>query len=308
MQTPRDPKVPTVLIVHGEEWAARSLESVIVQAGLNVIHAASGADALRVAAEHQPDAVLLHSQLPDVGGVELCRELRAATICRSSVPIILTSSEGVGRTQMRHALAAGAWDLYGLPVDSEIFLQKLRIFMQANAVADSAHATSLVDARTGFYNARGFARRAAEVTAEARRRKAPVTCVIVEAHDRATPSFDIPTATERLAVALRHTGRTSDPISMLSDGSFALLAVSHSRDWAQRLFRRLQNDLAGSAPGEGPRVRVRAGVSTRHIAGTVDADVEELVREARVALSRLQRQERYGALATYDAETDAAMN
>src|ERR1035441_10145797 len=66
-----------VLVVDDEPSLAELLASVLRYEGWNVQTAGSGADAVRTAREFRPDAVVLDIMLPDLGGIEVMRRLRA---------------------------------------------------------------------------------------------------------------------------------------------------------------------------------------------------------------------------------------
>jgi two-component system KDP operon response regulator KdpE len=79
-----------VLVVDDEPQILRALQTSLRGAGYEVETAATGEQALTLAAVRPPDAVILDLVLPDVAGTEVCRELRAWT----SVPIIVLSAVG----------------------------------------------------------------------------------------------------------------------------------------------------------------------------------------------------------------------
>jgi len=66
-----------ILIVDDNVDTARLLELLLASKGHQARCAADGAEALQVAAEQQPDLVLLDLSLPDVEGFELAVRLRA---------------------------------------------------------------------------------------------------------------------------------------------------------------------------------------------------------------------------------------
>jgi DNA-binding response OmpR family regulator len=76
-----------VLIVEDEDAIAEPLAEGLRREGFEVARAATGADAL---AAPQADVVLLDLRLPDLDGLDVCRELRA----RSAVPIIVVTARG----------------------------------------------------------------------------------------------------------------------------------------------------------------------------------------------------------------------
>ena len=76
-----------VLLVEDDDSIAVPLAEGLRREGFEVVRAATGAEAL---AAEEPDIVLLDLRLPDMDGLEVCRELRA----RSTVPIIVVSARG----------------------------------------------------------------------------------------------------------------------------------------------------------------------------------------------------------------------
>lgn len=76
-----------VLIVEDEDAIAEPLAEGLRREGFDVARAASGAEALAAA---PVDVVLLDLRLPDVDGLDVCRELRT----RSTVPIIVVTARG----------------------------------------------------------------------------------------------------------------------------------------------------------------------------------------------------------------------
>ncbi len=76
-----------VLLVEDDDAIAAPLEEGLEREGLEVERVATGQGAL---AAGEPDLVLLDLGLPDMDGLEVCRQLRA----RSSVPVIVLTARG----------------------------------------------------------------------------------------------------------------------------------------------------------------------------------------------------------------------
>ena len=73
----------TILIVDDDAASRSELARILMRAGLEVQEAGNGEDGMKAAAE-RPAAVILEVSLPDIDGLELCRELRDrhGTTCR----------------------------------------------------------------------------------------------------------------------------------------------------------------------------------------------------------------------------------
>lgn len=82
---------PFVLIVGDDEDGREGLAEAMRSAGLRVLAVGLGREGLRFARELMPDLVLLDHRLPDMGGEDLCRELRARD-ATSTIPIVLVSA------------------------------------------------------------------------------------------------------------------------------------------------------------------------------------------------------------------------
>lgn len=73
-----DGESPRVLVVDDEQSLAEVLGSVLRREGWTARTANTGLDAVRVAREFAPDAVVLDVMLPDLDGLEVLRRIRAA--------------------------------------------------------------------------------------------------------------------------------------------------------------------------------------------------------------------------------------
>lgn len=66
----------TILVIDDERDLADLVRRALEQEGFDVILAADGASGLRIAREHRPDLVVLDLGMPDIDGLEVCRQLR----------------------------------------------------------------------------------------------------------------------------------------------------------------------------------------------------------------------------------------
>jgi two-component system cell cycle response regulator DivK len=85
------PLEPVVLIVDDNEKNLKLTRDVLRAAGFHTLDAASGAEAIALAAEHLPDLVLLDLRLPDMAGTEVARELRDRTGTQG-IPVVALSA------------------------------------------------------------------------------------------------------------------------------------------------------------------------------------------------------------------------
>jgi DNA-binding response OmpR family regulator len=70
-------KTSKILVVDGEPDLLYGYEHILRSAGYDVLQAATGAEALKIAGEEKPDLMLLDVTLPDMSGIEVCRQIKA---------------------------------------------------------------------------------------------------------------------------------------------------------------------------------------------------------------------------------------
>ncbi len=99
---------PTVLVVE-DEPAQREILSYNLEAeGFRVARAENGEEALMLVAEEQPDIIVLDWMLPNVSGIEVCRQIKMRPETRNTPVIMLSArSEEVDRVR---GLETGADD------------------------------------------------------------------------------------------------------------------------------------------------------------------------------------------------------
>jgi two-component system KDP operon response regulator KdpE len=119
-----------VLVVDDEQPILRALGTNLRARGYIVELAATGEDALTLAARHRPDAVILDLGLPGLSGIEVIEGLRGWT----KVPIIILSARGAERDKVA-ALDAGADDYVTKPFGMDELLARLRASLRRNAPA-----------------------------------------------------------------------------------------------------------------------------------------------------------------------------
>jgi two-component system, OmpR family, alkaline phosphatase synthesis response regulator PhoP len=100
----------TVLLVDDEENLASLVAAYLEREGYGVVSVASGAEALRVLSREPVRLVVLDLALPDMDGLDVCRQIRT----RSSVPVVMLTARDDPPDRLA-GLAAGADDYIGKP-------------------------------------------------------------------------------------------------------------------------------------------------------------------------------------------------
>ncbi len=122
---------PRILVVDDEPALLRALRINLRARDYDVEVAATGSEALRLAALQPPDLVILDLGLPDLDGVEIIHGLRGWT----DVPIIVLSGR-TGGTDKVEALDAGADDYITKPFMMEELLARIRAITRRTAAVE----------------------------------------------------------------------------------------------------------------------------------------------------------------------------
>lgn len=93
------------------------------------VQAADGTSALALARSEKPRLILLDMMLPDISGIEVCRQLRADPLTRDIPVVIITASSD--RARRLEALEAGADEFLTKPLNEVILLARIRSLLRA---------------------------------------------------------------------------------------------------------------------------------------------------------------------------------
>jgi two-component system, OmpR family, KDP operon response regulator KdpE len=110
-----------ILVVDDEPQIVRALVTNLKVRGYEVVTAATGEDAVDLAATAQPDLLILDLGLPGISGIEVIEAIRGW----SKVPILVLSVRDSERDKVR-ALDAGADDYVTKPFGIEELLARVR--------------------------------------------------------------------------------------------------------------------------------------------------------------------------------------
>ena len=109
-----------VLLVDDDLILLRVLQFWLQEAGFAVTTHLTGAEVLADLDHTAYDLIILDRMLPDIDGLELCRQIRQTT----PTPILLLSAADVA-THQSAALAAGAAACLGKPVNPDTLLAQV---------------------------------------------------------------------------------------------------------------------------------------------------------------------------------------
>ena len=114
-----------ILIVDDEREILRVLSRSLSANGYAVLLARTGEEAIKTTLYHRPDLLLLDLLLPDISGLEVCRQIRET----SNVPIIVLSVKDAEHEKVA-ALDIGADDYVQKPFSINEVLARIRVALR----------------------------------------------------------------------------------------------------------------------------------------------------------------------------------
>jgi two-component system, OmpR family, alkaline phosphatase synthesis response regulator PhoP len=114
-----------ILVIDDEPKIVEICQDYLVKAGFEVIHAYDGHTGLSLARRSQPDLVVLDLMMPEMDGLDVCRELRRD----NNVPIIMLTAR-VEETDKILGLELGADDYMTKPFSPRELVARVRTVLR----------------------------------------------------------------------------------------------------------------------------------------------------------------------------------
>ena len=135
----------TVLIVDDEEDILEFLEYNLKKEDLNVHTASSGKKAIEIAQKFTPDLIILDVMMPEMDGIETCKELRNIPGLQNTLIAFLTA-----RNEDYSQIAgfdAGADDYISKPIKPRVLVSRIKALLRRNNPIDQQ---PIFETRTGL--------------------------------------------------------------------------------------------------------------------------------------------------------------
>ena len=129
----KDPKKNRILVVDDEQSISDLVSTSLRFVGFDVRTAASGQEALRVAEEFKPQAMVLDVMLPDLNGFEVCEKLRNEG--QDVGVLFLTAKDAV--EDKVYGLTRGGDDYMTKPFSLEELVARLKALLRRTGVIES---------------------------------------------------------------------------------------------------------------------------------------------------------------------------
>ena len=213
-------KEPLLLVVDDTEDNLDLLEFALKRKPVRMLRAASGKECLALAAEKQPDLILLDIQMPEMDGFETLKRLRANPTT-AKIPVVFLTAQRKDVDSIATGLALGAEQYLTKPIDTDELLVRTKM---------------LIDLK--------------RAEAELERTKADFMAMLV--HDLRSPLIGVKSVIE----LLQDNGKGT----ILNDDHFELLNAAHTsaRKLLELIsdFLDLSKYEAGTIPFEGTAVPI----------------------------------------------------
>ncbi|PSB23545.1 response regulator transcription factor [Stenomitos frigidus] len=118
----------TALVVEDSLTEMQILISCLQQAGINVLIAQSGEEAIATVNNQKPDVIVLDVVLPGCSGFEVCRRLKAGATT-SDIPIVMCSTKS-GEMDRFWGMKQGADAYIAKPIDQAELVRTIKQLIQ----------------------------------------------------------------------------------------------------------------------------------------------------------------------------------
>lgn len=130
-----------ILVVEDEEAIQELLRYNLNREGYSVQEADTGESALQLAQEKQPNLILLDLMLPEIDGLEVCKQLKSDTRTQH-IPIIMVTAKGE-EADIVTGLELGADDYITKPFSPRVVVARVRALLRRSRQEDPSPAETI---------------------------------------------------------------------------------------------------------------------------------------------------------------------
>ncbi|MCP3105072.1 diguanylate cyclase [Myxococcus sp. K15C18031901] len=306
----------TVLIVDDDPAHVAHVREGLAPRGYLFREAHDGAQALSAIRESRPDLILMDVEMPGLGGVEVCRIIKAnaGEDGFGFIPVILmTARQAAGKVE---GLELGADDYLVKPFDMLELSARVKSMLRLKALQDALVeknreldrankelarrreellALSRTDALTSLFNRRCFEERLSEEFARSRRYQSPLSLVMldIDHFKRINDTFGHPFGDQVLravAQTARSRLREVDVLARYGGEEFVALLPETAPPDALTVCERMREAIAAldlehvAVDGRRQQVRLTASLGVATVPAEALGSAEALLRAADAGL------------------------
>ena len=236
-----------ILIAEDDAVSHRLLESLLIKWNYEVVSCSDGREALEMLLhEDSPSIAILDWMMPEIDGVNVCREVRKLKKDRYTYIIFLTAKGQ--QEDIVDGLKAGADDYIIKPFNAHELEMRIRTGRRIIELEEELRDLSFRDSLTGIYNRRGFFTLSDHQLKMAGRQNRTVLLLFADI-DNLKDINDTYGHKEGDSVLiettriLKETYRKSDIIARIGGDEFAVFFMGSSENDAEAITRRLQKNI-----------------------------------------------------------------
>jgi diguanylate cyclase (GGDEF)-like protein len=147
------PNKPLLLVVDDQPGNIQTLYGIFKDE-CEVCMATSGADAIAFCKARQPDLVLLDVVMPEIGGYEVCEQLKSDPLTEH-IPLIFVTAQN-DPAEEAQGFEKGGVDFITKPFHANVVKARVRTHLTLKYQSDLLRSLSLTDGLTGIANRRQF--------------------------------------------------------------------------------------------------------------------------------------------------------
>jgi two-component system cell cycle response regulator len=289
-----------VLVVQAEPSERAFQRSLFAEAGMSVVEASSGSEALDYLATDHPDLVVLGRMLPDMDGLDLLPRLKSSEL--DFVPVLVASHRNETAERVR-GLQLGADDYVSRPCDPAELLARARALLRTKQTHDRIRKLQLTleqmvvsDPLTGLHNRRFLMDRLLQEMQRSDRHGEPLAFAMIDLDGFKTIN-DLyghvvgDKVLRAVGNAISRSIRVSDIAARYGGDEFAVILPQTPPEGAMRVCERLLRAIseAGVQDDSGKVCRVTASLGLAYYPADDVETPEDLVHCADGALYGAKR-------------------
>jgi len=292
---------PTRVLVVQAEQAERAVQrALFTEAGMSVVEACSGAEALEFLATDRPDLVVLGRTLPDMDGLDLLPRLKSGEL--DFVPVLVASHRGETAERVR-GLQLGADDYIPRPCDPAEFLARAKALLRTKQAHDRIRKLQITleqmvvsDPLTGLHNRRYLMDRMTQEMQRSDRHGEPLALAMIDL-DAFKPINDQfghvlgDKVLRAVGSAISKSVRVSDIAARYGGDEFAVILPQTPAEGAMRVCERLLRNISEIILQDetGKAFRITASLGLAYYPADDVETPEDLVHSADGALYGAKR-------------------
>ena len=235
-----------ILLIDDSKAIHALVRARLTEEPLTLLSAYTGREGLAAARKFTPDLILLDVDLPDIGGLEVCRELKAdaATV---NVPVILLTG-AVSPDDRIYAPEVGAADFINKPFNPAELRARVRGALRMRNLLTLLEEGMQTDPVTGLWNRAYFEDRLCRELSLARRHGRPLACVLadIDHFTSINETFGRGFGDEilrRIGALLDDVTRTEDLVCRFGPDEFSILCPSTNIAGAETIMARCRHHI-----------------------------------------------------------------